>query len=88
MAPLDFFEMVEAGANIWQTEQLHAKAFVLKKEPNKVLELLDQCTIDFIEAKYLDILAEMLFEGDKEFTCQAKLLEVKDESPKSDTSPG
>lgn len=86
MAPLDFYEMVEAVAGVWQTEQLHAKAFILKKDLQKGLELLDPCTIDFIEARYLDILAEMVFEeSEKEFTCQAKLLEVKDEPTKSDT---
>lgn len=77
MAPLDFYEMVEAVATIWQEEQAHAKAFILKKDRKSIPEILDECTIDFIEAKYLDILADMLLEDNKEYTCKANVIEAK-----------
>jgi len=79
MAPLDFYEMVEAVAMIWQNEQMHAKAFSLKKERGHAMEMLDECTIDFIEAKYVDILAEMIILEEKVYTSRAKTIEASDD---------
>lgn len=87
-APLDFFEMVEMVGHIHETQQIHAKVIILNKDlytPNKYL---DECTIDFIEARYMDVLADGLVSGliNKDYTCQAGFFEepVKLES-KDDT---
>jgi len=82
LAPLTFEEMVGAVAQILQTQQLHAKVFVLRNDSSIKMEMLDPNTIDYIEAKYQDILVERIFLKDEEveYTCEATLLEAKDES--------
>lgn len=74
-APLDFFQMVEAVANVYQSEQMHARAFILSSKQEVPLRFLDECTIDFIEATYQDIIIDGMLAGDlnshKEYTCKA-----------------
>lgn len=71
--PLDFFEMVEAVANVHMDHQLHAKALIPSKKFGEKPQVLDACTIDYIEAKYAEILMEALLTGEleKTYTCKA-----------------
>ena len=79
LAPLDFFEMAEAVGSIFEQQQLHAKAFVLNKLPSGKMKFLDECTIDYLEARYMDIIADGMLSGaleaNKVFTCRAGFLE-------------
>lgn len=79
MAPLDFWRMIEAVGTIYKEQQIHAKAFILKSGLSDKMNYLDEFTIDFIEARYLDLLAEGLLNGSlddsKEFTCKAGFIQ-------------
>jgi hypothetical protein len=79
LAPLDFYEMVELVAACYQSNQQHAKAFILNKDINKRTKYLDECTIDFIEARAMDIIADGLLSGDltegTPYTCRAGFFE-------------
>jgi hypothetical protein len=83
LAPLDFYEMVEAVGNIYQKYMIHAKVFFLNKDPNAKMKYLDECTVDFIEARNGDIIMDALLSGDlsegKEYTCRAGFFEAEDE---------
>jgi 6-pyruvoyl-tetrahydropterin synthase len=91
--PLDFYEMVEAVGTIYEQEQLHAKAFIPSKTFGKKPQVLDENTIDFIEARYLDIIADGLLGGGvletKNFTCKAGFIVEEEvaEATEQDTSP-
>lgn len=80
--PLDFYEMVEHVAACYQTNQQHAKAFILNKDINTKTRYLDECTIDYIEARAMDIIADGLLSGEltagKEFTCKAGFFQEGD----------
>jgi len=84
LAPLDFFEMAEAVGTLYENQQLHAKAFILNKIPGKRAVFLDECTIDYLEARYMDIIADGLLSGALEesqtYTCRAGFLEDEIES--------
>lgn len=91
--PLDFFEMVEAVANVHMEQQLHAKVMITSKKFGTRPQVLDACTIDYIEAKYTEILMEALLTGElgKKYTCRAGFTsyeeEKKDEADKQNTGP-
>lgn len=83
LAPLDFYEMVEAVGSIYQKYMIHAKVFILNKDITARMQYIDECTIDFIEARYDDLLMDALLSGDlnegKEFTCRAGFYDAPDE---------
>lgn len=84
LAPLDFYEMIEQVGAIYENQQLHAKAFILNKVPGTKMQYLDECTIDYLEARYMDIIADGLLSGalteSKPFTCRAGFLEDEEEA--------
>jgi hypothetical protein len=61
--PFDFFEMVEAVGCMWEREQHHAMVYVLTKDFNKASSFLDEGTVDYIEAKWEDIVASGILEA-------------------------
>jgi hypothetical protein len=73
VGPLNFFEMIEMVATIHIDQQLHAKAMIPSKKFGVKPQVLDVPTIDYIEAKYAEILMEALLTGEleKEYTCKA-----------------
>ena len=64
--PFAFFEMVEEVATMWRDEQVHAKAIFLEKDREKRARWLDEPTIDFIEARWEEILTDGFLSGDLE----------------------
>jgi len=83
-APLDFYEMIEVVGNCWEQEQIHAKVFTLKKTMNEKMQYLDPPTIDYIEARYMDLIADGLLSGalseNKQYVCRAGFFEEPTES--------
>lgn len=83
MAPLDFWQMIEAVGMIYTEQQIHAKAFILKQKLDEKAVFLDEFTIDFIEARYMDILAEGMLndslDSEKQFTCRAGFIQDEPE---------
>jgi hypothetical protein len=61
--PFDFYEMVESVGCMWEREQHHAMVYVLVKDFNKSSSFLDEGTIDYIEAKWEDIIASGILEA-------------------------
>lgn len=79
--PFDFYEMVEHVGRIYQEQILHTKAAVLEDDFDKSFHFLDECTMDYIEAKSEQIVMEGLLEGafDTDYTCKAGVVEAIDE---------
>jgi hypothetical protein len=81
--PFNFYEMIEVVGNFYGEQQLHAKAMVPSKSMGTAPQILDENTIDFIEARYMDLIADDLLGGDimnaKEFTCKAGFIEEETE---------
>lgn len=61
--PFDFFEMVESVGCMWEREQHHAMVYVLTKDFNKGSSFLDEGTVDYIEAKWEDIVCSGILEA-------------------------
>lgn len=79
--PYNFSEMVAEVARTWREEQIHATAIMTEKDRTKPIRWLDECTIDYIEAKYEEILVAEWLDGtfdDKQYTCKAGILEDTD----------
>jgi hypothetical protein len=75
--PYNLPEMAEAVANMWKNDGHHAKAYILEKNPKIAPKFLDECTIDFCEARYADIAIEWILgePADKEYTCKAGVID-------------
>ena len=80
--PFTFEEMCEAVGVMWREHQHHAKVMVCQKDMAKATTYLDANTIDYIEAKFDDIITESMLEGVfddiKDYTCRAGLTEIVD----------
>lgn len=61
--PFDFYEMVESVGTMWEREQHHAKVFVLTKDFKKSSSFLDEGTVDYIEARWEDIISTGILEA-------------------------
>lgn len=96
--PYSFEEMCEAVGVMWQKEQHHAKVILCQKDRSAAPKLLDENTVDYIEANFQDIITESMLDGvfddDKSFTCRAGLIEGDNsdnpaaaENNKEDTLP-
>lgn len=71
--PFDFFRMCETVGQIFEEQLVHAKVMITQSEFGSEPQFLDENTVDFIEARYQDILMEGLLTGDihKSYTCEA-----------------
>lgn len=73
--PYSFEEMCEQVGTMWRNHQHHAKVLILEKDPEKSAKILDENTVDYIEAHYEDIVVESMlggvFDGTKNYTCKA-----------------
>lgn len=87
-APLDFYEMIETVGSCWEREQIHAKVFTLKKTFDERMKFLDAPTIDYIESRYMDLIADGLLSGalseNKQYMCRAGFFEEAIEEKQED----
>lgn len=78
--PYSFEEMIEEVGVMWKEQQHHAKVILPTKKRNEPVKCLDENTVDYIEANYLDIITESMLEGVfddiKEYTCRAGIVEA------------
>lgn len=83
--PYNFTEMLQEVGDMWVREQHHAKVIVLEKDINSRTKVLDDNTVDYIEAHYVDlIMDEALAEfEDKEYTCEAGVVFEEDDANSS-----
>ena len=81
--PLNFYEMVETVSEIYKDKLVHAKVIVPSKEFGVPPKVLDENTIDYIEARSIDILMDSFLSGEidatREFTCKAGFLPEPEE---------
>ena len=61
--PFEFYDMVEAVGCMWEREQHHAMVYVLTTDFDKSSNFLDEGTIDYIEARWEDIVTTGIFEA-------------------------
>ena len=77
--PYDFYEMAEEVGVMWREHQLHAKVVLASKDRTARIQTLDANTIDYIEAKFEDIMMDAMlagaFDDQKKYTCQAGIVE-------------
>lgn len=75
--PYNFTEMCQEVGEMWVREQHHAKVILLEKDMKKKLLCLDENTLDYIEAHYVDIIMEETLASweEKEYTCAAGTVE-------------
>lgn len=79
--PYTFYEMVEEAAKMWRDEQVHAKVVYCEKDRDLPLRWLDECTIDYIEARWEDIITEGFLGGvfdEVEFDVKAGIISEDD----------
>jgi len=99
--PFSFEEMCENVGLMWRNHQHHAKVVILEREQDKPAKILDENTVDYIEAHYEDIVTESMlggvFDEVKTYTCKANIIDSSQENlpkkientdaDKQDTSP-
>jgi hypothetical protein len=77
--PFTFEEMCESVGVMWKEHQHHGKVIVLQKDITAKHLYLDENTIDYIEAKFQDIITESMLDGVfddvKDYTCRAGVVE-------------
>lgn len=72
--PYSFVDMCQEIGDMWVREQHHGKAIIMNKDVKAKVRCLDENTVDYIEAHYLDIIMEETLAGipdDRVFTCEA-----------------
>lgn len=81
--PLSFYEMVETVGNLYRQEMLHAKVLIPSKNFGTPPKVLNENTVDFIEARFMDIIADGLLGGEifneKQYTCEAGFIDYSSE---------
>ena len=79
--PYNFCEMAQEVGEMWVQHQHHSKVIVLDKDASKKVRVLDDNTVDYIEAHYIDIIMEdtIFSEPDREFTHTARVVEEPEE---------
>ena len=83
--PYDFIEMIEEVGIMWKEYQHHAACYILSKDAKQPPQWLDECTCDYIEAKYVDIITAAFMEGvldPPEYTCRAGFCSAKENDPR------
>jgi hypothetical protein len=74
--PFTFVEMVQEVSNILTEQQLHAHVIIPQKDRDEPNEFLDECTIDFIEARAEDLITAAWLDGlmSTDYTCKAGII--------------
>jgi hypothetical protein len=74
--PYSFDEMIGEVGRMWNDSQDNAKVYILEKDYKKKPKWLDAKTIDYVQAKYVDIIMErMIGSEDKPYTIAAGVVE-------------
>jgi hypothetical protein len=75
--------MVETVGKIYEDQQVHAKAMICSKEFGEPPQVLNENTMDFIEARHEDIIMDGLLGGElteaKDYTCTAGFIKYENE---------
>jgi len=80
--PYNFYGMAEEVGLMWENFQVHAKAIMVSENRADPISWVDECSIDFIEANFGNIMMEEILMGDVpevEYTHQARIISENDE---------
>jgi hypothetical protein len=78
--PFTFSEMCQEVGEMYTTQQHHAKVIIAEKDRKKPIQILDEFTVDYIEAHYVNIITEIeLFAEPAPYTCRANIKEGSDD---------
>ena len=80
--PYNFYGMAEEVGMMWQEDQVHAKALIISENRADTISWVDECSIDYIEANFGNIIVEEMLMGDLpevEYTHQARIINEDDE---------
>ena len=78
--PYGFYEMIEKVEYMWKKYQHHAKVLITSKDTHKPPQFLDECTVDYLEAKGGSIITEGMLGGEdliSDYTCKAGIFEAE-----------
>ena len=78
--PYGFYEMADQVYSMWRRYQHHAKVIITSKDMNKPPQFLDECTVDYLEAKGNSIITEGMLNGDdliSDYTCKAGIMDAE-----------
>lgn len=78
--PYGLYEMAGKVEYMWKEYQHHAKVLITSKDTHKPPQFLDECTIDYLEAKGGNIVMEGMLNGDDlntDYTCKAGIFEAE-----------
>lgn len=74
--PFSFIDMVSAVGLFYKKNMMHLAVIIPAQSMGELPKALDGNTIDFIEARYADILASTAFDiGTSNYTCKAGFIE-------------
>jgi hypothetical protein len=80
--PYNFYGMCEEVGRMWETQLVHAKALIISEDRAKAISWVDECSIDYIEANYANIMMEELLMDDVpevEYTHKARIINEDDD---------
>jgi hypothetical protein len=82
--PFDFYAMIETVGIVYEEQQAHAKVLICSDTFGTPPEILDENTVDFIEARSSEIIMDGVLGGGlmekKDYTCKAGFITLPDES--------
>ena len=86
--PYTFSEMLEEVGYMWSTHYHHAKVIIANKNRDAKVQFLDENTVDYIEAKWQDLIMEEFLNGglEKEWTCRAGIIEEEEHKKEEDAT--
>ena len=79
--PYSFVEMCQEVGDMWKKYLHHAHVVVLSKDSTELTRFLDEPTVDYLEAKYVDLIMDSFVEGtiDAQYDYKAGIITVSEE---------
>lgn len=61
---------------MWSKFLHHSKVIVLSKDNSEMIKFLDECTVDYVEAKYQELIMDSFMEGtlDQQYDYKAGII--------------
>ena len=79
--PYSFVEMCQEVGNMWKQYLHHSHVVVLSKDPTEMTKFLDEPTVDYIEARYVDLIMDSFMDGtiSQEYDYKAGIITASEE---------
>lgn len=87
--PYNFDEMIAEVGRMWAESQDNAKVYLLEKNPKNQSRWLDAKTIDYIQAKYVDIIMDRIISAESKIhTVSAGIVSKYSDATQKQSDPG